>query len=162
MRPPTSTAQPQHQDRNASRSPTQLRLASPARTHERNETISRLDSPPLPPIYSVRKTAATQICKSECSRFASSSAQPLKLDGMFMYRVSISINQIKQHGDLCLRIFFAQISGRIFFTYRSLTHILRCLYPHIKIVLTFLSLPFLLLGHNSAPPSRISITKARF
>ena len=34
----------------ASRSPTQLRLASPARTHERNETISRLDSPPQPPM----------------------------------------------------------------------------------------------------------------
>ena len=30
------------QNRIASRSPTQLRLASPARTHERNETISRL------------------------------------------------------------------------------------------------------------------------
>ena len=35
----------------ASRSPTQLRLACPARTHERNETISRLDSPRLPPIF---------------------------------------------------------------------------------------------------------------
>ena len=44
-----SPGQPQHQDRNASRSPTQLRLASPARTHERNETISRLGSQGLTP-----------------------------------------------------------------------------------------------------------------
>ena len=37
---------PSYTEHIASRSLTQLRLASPARTHERNETISRLDSPP--------------------------------------------------------------------------------------------------------------------
>ena len=35
----------------ASRSPTQLRLASPARTHDLNEMISGLDSTPQPPIW---------------------------------------------------------------------------------------------------------------
>ena len=48
---------------------TQLRLASPARTHERNETISRLavsqtDSPPQPPIYIYIKVQTLKTCFS--------------------------------------------------------------------------------------------------
>ena len=46
---------PQNTPSTGIESPTQLRLASPARTHERNETISRLgvtkNSTPQPPIW---------------------------------------------------------------------------------------------------------------
>ena len=49
----SASRNPSYTDLIASCSPTKLRLASPARTHEQNETIYLLDSPP-PNLQSVK------------------------------------------------------------------------------------------------------------